>query len=276
MKELKDIVEEVRAVALEAGAFIRQQRLSFDQGRVEKKGAHDYVSYVDKEAEKMIVAGLERIVPEAEFVTEERTSEREKGRETASCETRQSDTRLTWVVDPLDGTTNYIHGLPPYCVSIALRDDDEILVGVVYEIVCDELFSTYKGAPSWLNGEEIHVSDAKTVNEALINIGYPYDVEHWSPKLRTLIQRLYGNCASIRNYGSAAAELCYIASGRFDAYIESYLKPWDVAAGGLILKNAGGEVTDSGYGSEWQKGEEVIATNGLIHAELTDTVKSIL
>lgn len=263
MKELVDILDEVKLVAKEAGSFIREQRRSFDLSKVEVKGAHDYVSYVDKGAEQLIVERLKSIVLEAGFVTEEGTAGKE-------CEGT-----LTWVIDPLDGTTNFVHDMAPYCVAIALKDEEEILLGVVYEVVCDELFYTCKGQPSYLNGREIHVGNAKTVNDAFVNIGFPYDVDFWKPRAQALVGELYGNSASIRNLGSAEAELCYVACGRFDAYIESHLKPWDVMAGGIIVQNAGGKVTDYSEGHKWMAGEEVCATNGFVHDELLTKVSAI-
>jgi len=127
-----------------------------------------------------------------------------------------------------------------------------------------------------MNGKEIKVGKAEEVNDAFICIGYPYDVDHWKPRAMALINTLYGNSISIRNLGSAETELCYVACGRFDAYIESHLKPWDVTAGGIILKNAGGKVTDYSGGDLWQTGEQLAATNGFIHEELLTKLKDIL
>lgn len=263
MRSLVEILEEVKAVAKDAGAYIRECRQNFDLQKVEVKGAHDYVSYVDKETEKLIVARLQKIVPEAGFITEEGTVER-------------NSTQLTWVVDPLDGTSNFVHNMAPYCVAIALKSNEEILLGVVYEVVGDELFYTCKGQKSYLNGKEIHIGEAREVNDAFVCIGYPYDVNRWKPKVKAMVDTLYGNCISIRNLGSAETELCYVACGRFDAYIESYVKPWDVTAGGIILQNAGGRVTDYAGGDKWLTGEETMATNGFIHNELLTKLKDIL
>lgn len=282
MDELRIIMEKVKAVAQEAGAFIREQRKCFDLEKVEVKGAHDYVSYVDKEAEKLIVRRLKEIVPEAGFVTEEGTASAEQpSAESSSAEgnesagTSQTD-KLTWVIDPLDGTSNFVHDMGPYCVAIALKNESEALIGVVYEIVADEVFYTCRGIPSYLNGKEIHVGKAETVNDAFVCIGYPYDVEHWKPRAQALIDTLYGNCISIRNLGSAEAELCYVACGRFDVYIESHLKPWDVMAGSIIVQNAGGRVSDYEEGEKWMTGEQVAATNGIIHKELLTKLTNIL
>lgn len=274
MKELVDIMEEVKAVAKDAGAFIREQRESFDLSRVEAKGAHDYVSYVDKETERLIVSRLKQIVPEAGFITEEGTASNPSN--PSNLPNLSGTGELTWIVDPLDGTSNFVHDMAPYCVAIALKSGEEIVLGVVYEVVGDELFYTCKGEKSYKNGKEIHVGQAKVVNDAFICIGYPYNVEAWKPKVKGLVDELYGNSISIRNLGSAETELCYVACGRFDAYIESYVKPWDVSAGGIILMNAGGCVTDYEGGKKWMTGEETLATNGFIHDELLTKLKDIL
>ena len=151
--DLEHLTEAVKAVAREAGGFLRSERKSFDRGRVEQKAAHDYVSYVDKASERMIVARLHDLLPEAGFITEEGTG-------------AFGGEEFCWLVDPLDGTSNYIHDNAPYCVSIALRDRKEVLLGVVYECCRDELFWACKDGKAYLNGEEIHVS---RVSELLID-----------------------------------------------------------------------------------------------------------
>lgn len=252
---LAEITAEVSKIALQAGAFLRKEREAFDQSKVEKKNAHDYVSYVDKESERYIVTRLQAVLPEAGFIAEEGT---------ASMTTEP----YCWVVDPLDGTTNFIHDNAPYCVSIALRDNENILVGVVYEVCRDELYTTYFGAPSFLNGKEIRVSNIEHLDDAFIAIGLPYNVEMYKPLANHLIDSFYGEVCGTRLQGAAAAELCYVAAGRFDARIEAFLGPWDIAAGALILQNAGGMITDFSGGKEWLSGKEVLATNGRMHSQL--------
>ena len=174
---------------------------------------------------------------------------------------------FTWVVDPLDGTTNFIHNNAPYCVSIALRSKEELLVGVVYEVCRDELYWTYKGAPSYLNNKEIHVSDVSDMDEAFVALGFPYDSQKYKPLAEHIVHELYGNVGGMRLQGAAAAELCYVAAGRFEARIEGLLGPWDIAAGSIILMNAGGKVTDYSGGGDFYSGREVLATNGKLHDE---------
>jgi myo-inositol-1(or 4)-monophosphatase len=267
--DLQNITEQVKALASEVGAFIRQQRADFHSERVVMKTSHDYVSYVDKEAEARIVNGLKRILPEAGFITEESTNVANRDERTIMAEGYE----YCWVVDPLDGTTNFIHGLSPYCVAIALRNADEVVCGVVYEVSLDELFSAYKGGGAFCNGRQIHASETPNVDSALITVGLPYDVERTSEFYKHLSGALYGHVASLRNLGSAEAELCYVAMGRLDAYIEPCVYPWDVAAGGLILSEAGGKASDySGNSGLFEQGREVLATNGRIHDELMGIV----
>src|SRR6201995_3813827 len=148
--QLEQITNQVIEIAKQAGSFIREQRKTFDPSKIEYKGLNDLVSYVDKGAERMIVAGLEKVLPEAGFITEEKT-------------TTKTGDRYNWIIDPLDGTTNFIHGVPTYSVSIALQEYDELVAGVVYEINLDECFYAWKDAPAYLNGKEIKVSNNPTI-----------------------------------------------------------------------------------------------------------------
>ncbi len=229
--KLNSIINEVTEVAKIAGQFIRQERLTFDADKIEYKGLNDLVSYVDKTAEQKIVAGLEKILPDAGFITEEKTT------------TKIGDT-YNWIIDPLDGTTNFIHGLPSYSVSIGLQKNDELVLGVVYEVCQDECFYAHGDSPAYLNGKEIKVSNKPTVADSLIATGFPYYDFSKQAAYIELFTELMRNCHGLRRLGSAAVDLCYTASGRFDAYYEYNLNPWDVAAGALIVQEAGGIVTD--------------------------------
>src|ERR1700742_927304 len=155
------ITNSVVEIAKQAGAFIREQRKTFDPAKIEYKGLNDLVSYVDKTAEQIIVSGLEKILPEAGFITEEKT-------------TTKTGERFNWIIDPLDGTTNFIHGVPVFSVSIALKEYDELVIGVVYEVNMDECFYAWKDSPAYLNGNEIKVSDNATLSASLIATGFPY------------------------------------------------------------------------------------------------------
>lgn len=257
--ELAALTEKVREFAVETGTFIRNERKKFSRDKVEKKHAHDYVSYVDKESERRIVSRLKELLPEAGFIAEEGTGS-------------LTDETYCWVVDPLDGTTNFIHDNAPYCVSIALRNREEFLIGVVYEICRDECFWTYKGSPSFLNGNEIHVSAVSDPDDTFLALGFPYNVHDYKPTAIHLVNQCYGRISGLRLLGAAAAELCYVAAGRFDARIEAYLGPWDIAAGSLILLNAGGKITDFKGGNTYVSGHQIVASNGKIHDFLLDII----
>ena len=178
------------------------------------------------------------------------------------------------MVDPLDGTTNFIHDLAPYCVCIALRSKTEILLGVVYEVTRKELYSAAKGMGACLNDKPIHVSSLTDLDQALVMIGYPYNADAWRQFCLNLTGQLYGHCASIRSNGSAEAELCYVAAGKIDVYIESFIQPWDVAAGACILMEAGGRISDyDGKEEQWESGRQVMATNGLLHQKMLQEIR---
>ncbi len=253
--DLHGLTEKVKALAVETGRFLATERLSFDRGRVEQKAAHDYVSYVDKTSERRIVECLHTLLPEAGFVTEEGTGS-------------FAGQEYCWVVDPLDGTGNYIHNNAPYCVSIALRNREEILLGVVYECCRDELFWAHKDSPAYLNGKEIHVSDQAVLDQAFVELGFPYNSEAYRGFALRLVESLYGHVGGLRLMGAAAAEICYIAAGRFEARIEGFIGPWDIAAGHIILQQAGGRMTDFSGSPDCLDAREVFASNGKVHDEL--------
>lgn len=228
--------------------------------RVQVKGQNNFVSDVDKNAEAQIVATLRGLLPEAGFIAEEGTA-------------GSSNERYRWVVDPLDGTTNFIHGLSPYAVSIALMDGDEVVLGVVHEAVADECFYAWKGSKAFLNGREIRVSEAATVETSLVATGFPYynfdKIQRYMNSLAFFMQRSHG----MRRLGSAATDLAYVACGRFEAFYEYSLQPWDVAAGSLIVRQAGGKVSDFSGGNTYIFGQELVCTNANIYEEFLEIVK---
>ena len=284
MQNLEQITRLVCQVAREAGSYIRKERAGFSVEKVERKHAHDYVSYVDKGSEQLIVSQLREIVPEAGFITEEGTTKmddvRWKMEETSSVSHHTSD--FTWVVDPLDGTTNFIHGFAPYAVSIALLQGKDILLGVVYDVCADECFYAWKDGGAYIEvrgerkevrGERLAVGTSG-VNDALLCLQLPYNSDAYKPIITRLIQRFYGNVGSIRMIGSAAMALCYVAAGRLDAYAERYIGQWDYMAGALIVQEAGGCVTDYQGSSDFTRGDSVVATNGVVHEEILQELRS--
>jgi len=258
--DLGRITDSVIEIAKEAGEFIRQQRKIFSPDKIELKGLNDLVSYVDKTAEQMIVAALQKLLPEAGFITEEKTI-------------NKTGERYNWVIDPLDGTTNFIHGLPVFSVSIALQELDELVSGVVYEINLDECFYAWKDSPAYLNGQIIKVSGNKTLSTSLLATGFPYYNFEKQQGYIELFTELMRSCHGLRRLGSAAVDLAYTACGRFDGYYEYNLNPWDVAAGILIVRQAGGEVVNFKGGPECLNSRELLATNGKLTQEMLQVVQ---
>ena len=266
--DMQQLTLSVCKVAREAGAYINKERASFSLDKVERKHAHDYVSYVDKGSEQLIVKALRELLPEAGYITEEGTAKED----VSAISHQPSD--FVWVVDPLDGTTNFIHGFAPYAVSIALCQGHEIVLGVVYEIVSDECFYAWQNGGAWIDGrrERLRVGTSE-INDALLCLQLPYNSDAYKPVIKRLIEHFYGNVGSIRMMGSAAIALCYVAAGRLDAYAERYIGQWDYMAGALIVKEAGGRVTNYAGEDYFMEGDSVVATNGVIHQELLVAVK---
>jgi myo-inositol-1(or 4)-monophosphatase len=257
--QLSQLLDQTRKIAEGVGTFIEKERLHFSMDRVEHKGFNDLVSYVDKEAEKQLVAQLQAIFPEAGFITEEGTN------------TTQGEV-YNWVIDPLDGTTNFIHGLPVFAVSIGFMEQDEVVLGVVYEVNRKESFYAYKGGGAFCNGIPLKVSGAPTLSASLISTGFPYYqfdlIDRYLNIMKSLMQKTHG----LRRLGSAAVDLCYVAAGRSEGYFEYNLNSYDVAAGIILVQEAGGKVTDFEGGRDYIFGRHVVATNHSIHEELMEVI----
>lgn len=245
-------------IARKAGLFMLEERKNFRDNMIETKGLHDLVSYVDKASEKMIIEELLTLLPESGFIAEEGTS-------------TKTGEHFNWIIDPLDGTTNFIQGIPTYAVSIALKHDDEMVVGVVYEVGQDECFYAWKNGGAYLNKKPIHVSDRSEIHNILLATGFPYSDFSQIDEYLTFMKWAMMNARGVRRIGSAATDLAYVACGRFDGFWEYDLKPWDVAAGALLVKEAGGIVTDFKGGNEYLFGREIIATNGRFELPISST-----
>jgi len=248
-------IEVVRA----AGEFIVGEREKFSSDQIEAKGKHNFVTYVDKGAEERLVEGLNMVLPRTGFIAEEGTAS-------------GTESELNWVIDPLDGTTNFIHGAPPYSISVALMEGSEVVLGIVYEIATGEMFYSFGGGEAWLDGKRIHVSVVKRVADSLISTGFPYDnYSRMKPFMRSL-EYFFLNSHGVRRLGSAAMDLAYVACGRYDSFYEYNLNPWDVAAGAFLVQQAGGCVSDFSGGSNYIFGKEIVAANKLLYAEFLKDV----
>jgi len=247
MINLEKITQSVCHLCGETGDFILKESNRFQRSDIREKGHSNFVTYVDEQAEQRLIDGLSELLPGSGFIAEESP-------DLATAE-------FTWIIDPLDGTTNFIHGIPLFSISIALKHENEILSGVVYEVGQREMFYTWKGAPSYLNGEKIRVSGTDMIIDSLFATGFPYydysKLDEYLDFFKFLMQHSRG----IRRLGSAAADLAYVACGRFEGFYEYGLSPWDVAAGSLLVTNAGGRVCDFNRGDNFLFGKEIIATN---------------
>ncbi|MEN8136888.1 MAG: inositol monophosphatase family protein [Bacteroidota bacterium] len=255
----KELCHKVIGIAKEAGTFMKKEQESFSESKVEEKSINSLVSYVDKTAEKMIVEALTQFLPEGGYIAEEGTSDK-KGE------------TYNWIIDPLDGTTNYIHGLPTYAVSIALMKDSKMVLGVVYEVGMDECFYAYGDGKAYLNGKEINVKNNPKLKDSLIATGFPYYDFSRNTAFYNTLMALTSKTRGMRRLGTAATDLVYVACGRFDAFYEYSLSPWDVAAGSFIVEQAGGKVTDFNGGDNWLFGKEIIASSSSLYPDFSKIV----
>jgi len=245
--------------ALEAGKVIRGR---YDKPHeIRLKGAIDLVTEADVASEKVILSVLKRLVPGVKVLAEE-----------SSSDYREIPAGPVWIIDPLDGTTNFAHGFPYFCVSIAYSIDRASQAGIVYNPLSDELFSAFKGGGARLNGRRISVSDQGSMAECLVATGFPYDIEENLSKVIGQVNRILPKVRDLRRAGAAALDLANVACGRLDGFWEMGLKPWDTAAGQLLVEEAGGRVTDFADDPWDPYFGEVLATNGLIHDELARLV----
>ena len=254
---MHDFMETAVNVATEAGRLLKT-----NLGRlhsIEMKGAIDVVTEMDIRAEELIIKILRGVFPTFGILTEE------SGERAASSEYR-------WIIDPLDGTTNYAHGYPVFCVSIALEKNGETILGVVYNPMLAELFTAEKGRGACLNNRKIQVSSTTKLNNSLLATGFPYDIRTSSNNNINHFTNFAVRVQAIRRAGSAALDSCYVACGRFDGFWELKLKPWDVAAGGLIVKEAGGILSDFKGGPFSIYSHETVASNGIIHKQMIEVL----
>jgi len=257
---LEHITQQVSIIATKIGDFILDECSKINHVDIEVKSKNSLVTYVDKTAEQRIVDFLEELIPDSGFIAEEGTSDK-KGE------------HYNWIIDPLDGTTNFIHGIPTYCVSIALQLDNDLIVGVVYEPNRKECFSAWKNGGAYLNNTPIKVSPNNKIENSLFATGFPYYDYDKLDGYINILKWLMHNTRGIRRIGSAAIDLSYVACGRFEGFYEYSLNPWDVAAGALLVTEAGGVVTDFKGGTNFLHGKEIVASNQLIGDEFLEKIK---
>lgn len=258
---LENICLSVCAVVETVGHYIQTESARFNTNCVEYKGLNDLVSHVDRNAEIKLVEALSSLLPNAGFITEEKTVQR-------------VEERFNWIIDPLDGTTNFVHGVPAYAVSVALQEYNQLVLGVVYEPNRDELFYTWGDAHSYLNNRVIRVSDTQILSKSLLATGFPYYNFDEQDAYMAVLKSLMRQCHGIRRIGTAAVDLAYTACGRFDAFYEYNLQVWDVAAGALLVKNAGGNVCDFKGGADFINHKQILASNAHLGVSLSNIISN--
>lgn len=263
MMDLQKTTEQVIDLVKQVSEFVFEERKSFSSNDVRRKSneLHDLVSYVDIASEKKLIAGLSQILPEAGLITEETNSTYKEG--------------LNWIVDPIDGTTNFIQGIPHYCICVALAQGTDLLLGVVIEINRRECFYTWKGAPSYCNGDVIKVSKKTSMDDSFVATGFSVKRHEDLDRNLALLKLWILKTRGVRRLGTAALDLCYVANGVFDLFYETELSAWDVAAGALIVKNAGGMVTDFDGGGDYLFGNSIVATNSNLNRSFLREIKNL-
>ncbi len=260
---LEEICTSVRKLCEVTASYIQSEKGKIKAQQIEVKGLNDFVTRVDKTSEQMIVEGLEPLLPGAGFITEENT--------------RNNKGELyNWIVDPLDGTTNFIHGAPCYCISIALLHQDKIILGVIYEINQQESFYAWEQGGAYLNGNPIQVSTTTGISNSLLATGFPYHDYQYINEYLELFKYFMQHSHGLRRLGSAAADMAYVAAGRFEGFYEYGLKAWDVAAGCIIIKEAGGKLSDFNGGDNFVFGQEIICSNSNIFNDFQSVISKFM
>jgi myo-inositol-1(or 4)-monophosphatase len=258
------VVNVMAAAALKAARALNRDFGEVEQLQVSIKGPSDFVSTADLRAERTLKTELLRARPGYALLFEEGGA------------TEGTDPHHRWIVDPLDGTTNFLHGIPHFAISIALERDGEIVAGVVYEPTRDEMFWAEKGIGAYLNDRRLRVSARRQLGEALIGTGLPFRGHGDHPSYVATLARVMAATSGVRRFGAAALDLAYVAAGRYDGFWEFGLAPWDIAAGLLLVREAGGFVSDLAGGQTMMASGDVLAANGHLHLPLAALIKEAL
>ncbi len=255
MAQRSALLNVMTAAATKAARGLVRDFGEIENLQVSKKGPADFVTTADKKAEEVLVAGLTKARPRFGFLLEE------------SGKIEGADTSNRWIIDPLDGTTNFLHGIPHFSISIALERDGEPVAGVIYEPITDQMFWAEKGQGAYLNGRRIRVSARRRLEESLFATGIPFAGKQDHDRFLSQLKAVMAVSAGVRRFGSAALDLAYVAAGRYEGFWEFGLHPWDIAAGIVLVREAGGFVTDIGGGGMMESGE-ILAANDSLHGPL--------
>lgn len=258
--DLRKIQEKAQELIINTGLFLEQEQQKIRSSGVRSKSINQLVTYVDEQAEQRLAESLLHILPQSGILGEE------------AAQNRETLSGYTWIIDPLDGTTNYIHGLPIYCISVGLLLESEVVAGIIYDPIRKELFTASQGNGAFLNTKPIRVKPNAQIQDSLLATGFPYYDFGKTPAYLKVLDTLMKNTRGLRRMGSAAIDLAYVACGRFDAFFEYSLAPWDVAAGACIVSEAGGMVSDFGGTQNYLYGKEIIASNLALHPYLQSLI----
>lgn len=257
-------LQQTQTLIREVGLYIQNESDRIRLKDIKSKALNSLVTYVDQEAERQLVAGLRDLLPHAGFLAEEGTVK------TDATKNRR------WIIDPLDGTTNFLHGVPAYAVSVALEIDGVLELGIIYDIPHDQLFFAQKGQGATKNGQAIQLSQNSSLADSLIATGFPYTTFEHQDEYMQFFAHLMPRCRGLRRLGSAAIDLAYTAEGIFHGFYESGLHPWDVAAGALIVREAGGRVTDYRGSPYFMKNQQILAASPSLHLQLQREISQFL
>lgn len=251
MNNLEHLCKRVLTIVDKTSSFIADEFGKVGADDIETKDHNSLVSYVDKTAEEILVNGLSSLIPESGFITEEDTEDRKA--------------EYTWIIDPLDGTTNFLYGIPHFSVSVALEYKNELVLGVVADVMRKENYYAWKDGGAFLNGEKISVSERKQFSECVIATGFPYESFYDKKPYFSMMEKVMNEARGLRRFGSAALDMAYVANGRFDAFYETSINAWDVAGGIVICREAGGELSDYHGGDKYYTGSTIVVANSTIH-----------
>ena len=268
MSRFADELAVAQAAALKAGALIKENYARLDESDVGEKGLNDMVTTVDLRSQEMIVNAIRDKFPNDFIIAEENLPDEVN----AGCD---PEGERRWYIDPLDGTTNYIHAYPMFGVVVAMEVDRKMSVGVTYAPFNDEMFHATKGGGAFLNNSPMRVSNVSAHNRILLGTGFPFRARHYLDIYLKSFAYFFNNARGLRRAGSAALDLAYVAAGRLDGFWEMTLSPWDIASGVILIEEAGGKVTDFFSGDRYLEDGHVIATNSLLHDWMAEEIQKI-
>ncbi len=254
------MIDIAKEAARAAGKILKENYGKLDPTAVRQKTVNDFISFVDEQSEEKIISLIKDTYPDHSFLAEESGLQ-------------ENDKSYQWIIDPLDGTTNYIHQIPVFAVSIGLKFKDELILGVIYNPINNEMFWAEIDRGAFLNDRPIRVTDKNDMSQCLIATGFPFKAKHLLPEYLQAFANIFNVSRGMRRLGAAAIDLAYVAAGRFDAFWEIGLSPWDVAAGAVIVREAGGLVSDFWNNPYFLHNNYIVATNGKIHQDLLAQVQ---